>query len=273
MLMKMNQWLRASKYINYNRLATANYSKVRASSLIAQGVWEIFSCSKVTPSLAGGVECNLCGWTGKKFVNFYTGYDHVYKNAVCPQCYSHPRHRSYSLILQQILSGLNGKAKTLHFAPEHHIQQVITSFANVDYLSVDIDHHKAMRREDIKNLSFKDHSFDVIICIHVFEHIDDDKRAMAEIYRVLKPGGVALLDVPIDLERAVTYEDDTITTPEARTKAFWQWDHVRLYGRDYSQKLRDIGFQVQERHYVQEQSSDYVKKYGLEVAPNFVCSK
>jgi SAM-dependent methyltransferase len=264
--------LRVSKYANYNRLTTGSYSKVASAAIVAGGVLEALSCS-LFARISESVECNICGWRGRRFLNFHTGYGHVYRHAVCPSCYSHPRHRSYAISLREILSRSTSKLKVLHFAPEPQIARLLAAYQNVDYLSVDIDHRKAMRAEDIRALSFADDSFDVIICIHVFEHIEEDKRAMQEVCRVLRPGGVALLDVPIDATRSFTYEDDSITSPEERTKAFWQWDHVRLYGLDYPQKLKANGFVVDEKRYIESLNPELIRKHGLEVMPNYVCSK
>jgi SAM-dependent methyltransferase len=143
----------------------------------------------------------------------------------------------------------------------------------VEYLSVDIDYRKAMRKEDITDLSFNDESFDLIICIHVLEHILDDNRAMREIYRVLKRDGCALLDVPIDRSNPRTYEDYSITKPEARAQAFWQWDHVRLYGLDYKEKLGLVGFHVKEDFYIKSLGEANMARYGMESGPSYLCFK
>jgi SAM-dependent methyltransferase len=270
--MNTKRLLKISSYANYNRLSTGNYSRLQSAALIAGGMFEVLASSGFGRRSAD-VECNVCHWRGRKFINFHTGYGHVYRNAVCPSCYSHPRHRSYSISLREIFATADRRLKVLHFAPEIQIVRMLEGYKHIDYLSVDIDHRKAMRREDIQNLSFRDDSFDVIICIHVFEHIEDDRKAMEEVFRVLKPGGVALLDVPIDMTRAQTYEDASITTPEERTRAFWQWDHLRLYGRDYPDKLRLAGFVVEEKDYISSMRPEQIEKYGLELMPNFICSK
>ncbi len=272
MPMKMKRLLNVSNYANYNRLATGKYSKLSSAVLLAGGVLEALSCSAF-PSENAGVECNICNWRGRKFIDFHTGYGHVYKDAVCPECFSHPRHRSYGFSLRELFAAASAKLKVLHFAPEPQIGRLLAAYGNLDYLSVDIDHRRAMRREDIQSLSFADDSFDVIICIHVFEHIKDDRKAMQEVFRVLRRGGTALLDVPIDPSRSTTYEDDSITTPEERTKAFWQWDHLRLYGRDYPDKLRSVGFTVEERTPIEATGSELIKRHGLEFMPNFFCFK
>lgn len=265
------QLVRTSQHINYNRLSTTSFSPAKRLALLAAGVMEAARCQALLKRRAK-VECNLCGWQGRSFINFYTGYGHVYPKAVCPSCYSHPRHRSYAFSLEKLLNS-NGKKKVLHFSPERMITEIICSYADIDYLSVDIDHTKAMRKEDITALSFPSNSFDYIVCVHVFEHISDDRKAMDEVYRVLKPGGVALLDVPIDHNREETYEDWSITSPEERTKAFWQWDHVRLYGRDYPQKLRAVGFSVKEDQLISHLPEHQRTRFGLEAEPNYLCTK
>ncbi|HEU4654470.1 MAG TPA: methyltransferase domain-containing protein [Steroidobacteraceae bacterium] len=270
--MDLKRLVRASSYANYNRLSTRRYSKLSTAAIIAAGTLEAWS-SAAKPKSDAGVECNICHWRGRRFIDFHTGYGHVYRDSVCPSCFSHPRHRSYAFVMEEIFSRATRSLKVLHFAPEPQITRLLRGQPSVEYLSVDIDPLRAMRREDICNLSFKDNSFDAIVCIHVLEHIDDDKRAMSELYRVLTPNGVALLDVPIDWSRERTYEDPSITSPEERTKAFWQWDHVRLYGRDYPNKLRAAGFVVEEKQYIQNLGANRAQRFGLEVMPSFVCTK
>jgi SAM-dependent methyltransferase len=270
--MDVRRLMRVSNYANYNRLSTGRYSKFGAAAILAAGALEAWSSSSRSDRNKN-VECNICRWRGRRFIDFHTGYGHVYRDAMCPVCFSHPRHRSYAFVLNQLFSAGRRIGKVLHFAPEPQIVQLLRTYRNIDYLSVDIDHRRAMRKEDILNLSFPENSFDVIICIHIFEHIDDDAKAMKEVYRVLKPNGIALLDVPIDWEREQTYEDPAVTTPEARTREFWQWDHVRLYGRDYPSKLRATGFSVEESTYIHALGEAMIRRHGLELMPSFVCYK
>ncbi len=265
----MKRLIKASKYVNYNRISTSNYSKFKQFVILFSSVIEIFKKQSFYNSKSN-VECNLCHWRGSQFVNFYTGYGHVYRDAVCPRCYSHPRHRSYAISIKDALSSFGGdEIKVLHFSPESQITEILCADKRVKYLSVDIDHRKAMRKEDIRALSFRDNSFDFIVCMHVFEHIDQDKKAMREVHRVLKSNGVALLDVPIDYTRADTYEDSSITSPEERTKEFLQWDHLRLYGRNYPNVLASQGFRVEVKDVIQELGSQFVKKHNLESASNY----
>ena len=116
--------------------------------------------------------------------------------------------------------------------------------------------------------------FDVVFCNHVLEHIIDDKKAMSELYRVLKPSGLGIFQIPQDLSLIKTYEDFSITSKEERKKHFGQYDHVRIYGKDYFDRLRDVGFKVEEVDYSKLLSEDLITKYCLvkgEILP--VCSK
>jgi len=266
----MQSLMRVSQHTRYHAIATNRSSFIKKWHQLSLGMFDAYSAHAGKKN----VECPLCGWTGRHFVDFHTGYDFVCKKTVCPGCFSHPRHRSYKYTLEKMLAEFSqDKVKVLHFAPEKIITELLCRHPKVDYLSVDIDHRRAMRKEDITRLSFGDNQFDLIICIHVLEHIVDDTKAMQELLRVLKPSGKALLDVPIDFDRATTYEDWTITSPEARTKAFWQWDHVRLYGRDFSEKLRNAGFTVTEDRHITAKGSDLIQRQGLEDSVNYIGSK
>ncbi|HSM63218.1 MAG TPA: methyltransferase domain-containing protein, partial [Gillisia sp.] len=126
----------------------------------------------------------------------------------------------------------------------------------------------------ICNLPFEDNSFDFILCNHVLEHIPDDTKAMKELYRILKKGGTAILQIPQDLSREHTFEDNSITSRKERAKIFGQYDHVRVYGRDYFDKLRSIGFKVREVDYTNELTASEIDIYRLaqgEIIP--VCTK
>ena len=112
-------------------------------------------------------------------------------------------------------------------------------------------------------MSFKNDTFDLIICNHVLEHITDDRTAMSEIYRVLKKGGLGILQVPIDKDLEKTYEDKTLVSKKQRAKHFGQYDHVRIYGRDYKDRLENNGFIVNFIDYTREIEDDLIYKYGL----------
>ncbi|WP_269685711.1 class I SAM-dependent methyltransferase [Flavobacterium lacustre] len=168
----------------------------------------------------------------------------------------------------------NSALKVLHFAPEQAFYKLFRNQKNLEYTTTDLFSPLADVKADICNLPFEDNQYDVILCNHVLEHIPDDTKAMQELYRVLKPGGMAILQIPQDLSRATTFADDSITDQKERAKIFGQYDHVRIYGRDYFDKLRSIGFKVVEEDYTNKIAPELVEKYCLakgEIIP--VCFK
>ena len=158
-------------------------------------------------------------------------------------------------------------------APEYIIQKFLRSIPNLDYISADLNSSLAMVKMDITNISCKDNSFDVILCYHVLEHIIDDRKAMRELFRVLKPGGWAILQSPMDLKRNKTFEDSHVVLPQDRERIFGQSDHVRIYGRDYKDRLEKAGFTVKVDSYVKELGVDMIKKYCLGKEDIYFCTK
>ena len=151
----------------------------------------------------------------------------------------------------------------LHFAPEQCFIKRFRNLKNLDYTTTDLVSPIADVKADICNLPFDDNSYDIILCNHVLEHIPDDTKAMQELHRVLKPNGMAILQIPQELDRENTFEDDSITDKKERAKIFGQYDHVRIYGRDYFDKLRSIGFKVEEVDYTSKLSEKDISKYCL----------
>ena len=196
----------------------------------------------------------------RKFLPY--GYEVQRQNVLSPSTLSLERHRLLWLYLTNETNFFTSKKKVLHMAPE---QCFLTRFRklNHDYVTADIDSPIADVTADIINLPFNDNSFDVIFCNHVLEHVQDDTKAMKELFRVMKKGGMGIFQVPQDLNRDVTFEDNSITNPKERAKIFGQYDHVRVYGRDYFDKLRSIGFEVKEVNYSQKISSKLSSKYRL----------
>lgn len=163
--------------------------------------------------------------------------------ARCPICRSLERHRLIRLYFANKTNLLDGRPKKLlHVAPEIELSQWLQNVPNIDYLSADLMSPRAMVKMDITDIQYPDASFDVVYCSHVLEHVSDDRQAMREFFRVLKPGGWGILQVPVTAP--VTFEDPTVTSPEERTRLFGQHDHVRRYGPDYVDRLRDAGFDV-----------------------------
>lgn len=165
-------------------------------------------------------------------------------NARCPVCYSVDRERLLYLYLQHKTSLFKQKTKLLHVAPERALSSFIKKHIRIDYLTADLCSDGVMVKMDITHIEYPDNHFDAIICNHVLEHIIDDRKAMRELYRVLKPNGWGILQVPISHTLTETYEDASAITPEERENKFGQCDHVRIYASDYLDRLKEVGFQV-----------------------------
>ena len=242
---------------------------------------------------------------GKSFKMFLPyGYGNQRNNVLSPSTLSLERHRLLWLYLQNETDFFNSELvseskqinsestisnnkriilrdteigsalKVLHFAPEQEFYKRFKKQKNIEYTTTDLLSPLADVKSDICNLPFQDNHYDVILCNHVLEHIPNDTKAMQELYRVLKPGGMAILQIPQDLSRAITFSDNSIVDQKERAKIFGQYDHVRVYGRDYFNKLRSIGFKVVEEDYTSKITPELVTKYCLakgEIIP--VCFK
>ena len=220
-------------------------------------------------SLSSDRECTICGWTGHSFMR------RSYPNKpvdclVCPSCGSYERHRFAYFALKDTLA--DHAEKTLHIAPERCLEPWLRSISG-EYLSVDLSSKSAMERMDITDLKLQDDRFSLIWCSHVLEHIEDDRKAMAEFFRVLRPSGLAVILVPVYGEK--TYEDSEIKSPQERLKHFKQEDHVRLYGSDIESRLIDTGFKVDVLR-LSNIPARSVVKHALEYPSTkeiFLCSK
>ncbi len=221
---------------------------------------------------------------GKSFRKFLPyGYGIQRPNVLSPSTLSLERHRLLWLYLNdetdflrpELDSGsrkilrkdskdteTSSVIKVLHMAPEQCFLKRFRKL-NHDYITADLYSPIADVKADITKLPFEDDSFDVVFCNHVLEHIPDDTKAMQELYRVMKKGGMGIFQIPQDLNRETTFEDDSITDPKERAKIFGQYDHVRIYGRDYFDKLRSIGFTVDEVNYTKKLSAELSDKYRL----------
>lgn len=201
---------------------------------------------------------------GKSFRAFLPyGYENPRENVLSPSTLSLERHRLLWLYLKNETDFFTKDQKALHFAPEQAFHKRFKQLNNIDYTTTDLNSPLAEVKADICNLPFGDDTFDVILCNHVLEHIPDDTKAMQELFRILKPEGWGIFQIPQDLKREETFEDDSITDRKERAKIFGQYDHVRIYGRDYFDKLRSIGFKVEEVDYTQKLSKKEVEQYRL----------
>ena len=203
------------------------------------------------------------GKSYRKFLPY--GYGKQRGNALSPGTLSLERHRQMWLYLQNETDFFTQNYKVLHIAPEQEFLRKFKKMKNLDYTSADLFSPIVDVKADILDLPFEDESFDVIFCNHVLEHIIDDKKAMSELYRVMKKGGWGILQVPMKNSLEKTYEDCTITDPKERQKHFGQYDHVRWYGMDYFERLKSVGFSVDINFYSQKFSKEEKKRFGLNV--------
>jgi len=212
---------------------------------------------------------------GKGFKRFLPyGYRKQRPNVLSPSTLSLERHRLLWLYLQKETTFFEKELKVLHMAPEQCFLSIFKKMKNLDYTTADLYSPIVDVKADILDLPFEDELFDFVLCNHVLEHIENDTKAMSELFRVLKPGGIGIFQIPQDLSLEQTYEDSSITSPEERAAHFGQYDHVRIYGKDYFDRLRKVGFKVNEIDYSAKLSPDLVEKYCLakgEILP--VCTK
>lgn len=185
------------------------------------------------------------------------------ENALAPDSMSLERHRLMWLFLQQKTNFFTDKLKFLHIAPEFCFLNLFKKMRNLEYITGDLISPWADVKMDVHDIPFNDNEFDVVICNHVLEHVKDDKKVMKEFYRVMNKGGWGIFQVPIDKNNKLTIEDPLITDPKDRERLYWQSDHLRLYGLDYSKKLQKAGFKVTESNFINELENELVNKYAL----------
>jgi SAM-dependent methyltransferase len=183
--------------------------------------------------------CNVCGYRGR----FQAAGKPRRIDARCPRCGSAERYRLLALWLERHGADL-GNAKVLHFAPEAGVAGMLKKRVG-HYESADIAAGRADRVLNIEAIAVPDASYDCIVCSHVLEHVDDSK-ALREIHRVLRPGGIALIMLPVIEGWARTYENPAVTSPEDRKRHYGQADHVRYYGADIRERIRAAGFKLEE---------------------------
>ncbi len=211
------------------------------------------------------------GKSYRKFLPY--GYQKQRPNVLSPGTLSLERHRLLWLYFDRETDFFDFAADVLHIAPEQAFIKRFRQLNHRSYITSDLNSPLADVQADICNLPFSDQQFDWVVCNHVLEHIPSDKIAMQEIFRVLKPGGTAILQVPLRLDQN-TFEDDRITDPKERAQVFGQYDHVRIYGKDYQERLEQIGFQVKMLAYAEQLTSEEQTRYAVpanEIIP--ICTK
>ncbi len=219
-----------------------------------------FLFSKIVSRFYKGTkhQCPICENNFRKMLPYGNkGID----NRLCPSCLSLERHRLLWLYLKTETNFFTEKTKLLHIAPEQPFLKRFKSMKNLEYTTADLVSPIADVKLDIQNMPFGEKEFDVVFANHVLEHIPDENKAICEVYRVLKPGGWAIMQVPLDINRTKTYEDASITSEKDREIHFGQYDHLRLHGLDFAKRLEDGGFEVE--------ALDIVTKIGKEKADYF----
>ncbi len=208
------------------------------------------------------VQCTVCEKTYKKFLPY--GRINPRSNALCPNCLSLERHRLIWYYLKHRTSFFTEKLHVLHIAPEACFIDRFEKIHGNGYITADIESPLAKVKMDIHQIPFEENTFDVVLCNHVLEHVENDIQAVSEIQRVLKPGGFAILQVPFFHPLpAETIEDPTITDKREREKLFGQDDHVRKYGLDYPKRLERAGLKVEEIDLFKMLSEAEVNRFGF----------
>ena len=218
------------------------------------------------------VFCNCCNHSFIIFLPF-GGASIKRQNALCPNCLSLERHRLLLHYLSNETNLFTKSLSVLHLAPERTLHGILSHKQELTYTPGDLfpeKYPKGTLKVDATDIPFDENYFDVVLCNHVLEHIPEDQKAINEIFRVLKPGGWAVLQVPMDKSLEQSYEDPTITTPAARKQAFGQIDHVRLYGLDYYKRLEQAGFKVHVEDYSEKFSDQDIFKYGFRSSDDII---
>ena len=212
--------------------------------------------------------CPICETRLKTFLALHRPY-----HRWCPVCRSLQRPRLGWLFLNGPEVNISRPSiSMLHIAPEPALAARLMTLENLDYLSADLFDPKAMVRMDITDIQYPDHTFDLIYCSHVLEHVSDDRKALREFLRILKPGGKAIILVPI--QGQLTFEDASITDPVERERVYGQHDHVRSYGLDFPERLEDAGFRVQQIRPQSLASQEEIERMGLPADETiFLCLK
>ena len=185
------------------------------------------------------------------------------ENVTCQYCGANDRVRYVDFIISRYTDIYSGKNSVLHIAPEKSIESKIRKNEKCEYITGDLDPNLAEIQVDVTNMQFNDKSFDYIIMNHVFEHINDEKKAISEIKRCLKNNGKLIFSIPVNLDEK-TFEDSTLTSVEDRINYYGQSDHVRLYGYDYIERFENFGIKITEYIASNILTKRMIEKYNVQ---------
>lgn len=227
---------------------------------------------RALPFVGNRYVCPCCGWKLRAFTHGGTSLK-VRQLGYCPRCNSKARHRRIWLFLEQNTNLFSERLNLLQVSPNYSLSRRLSSMPNLNYVGTEKYYRPNISiKMDLTATSISSSTFDAILCNHVLEHIAEDRKAIQELYRVLKPGGWAVISVPIRLDQK-TFEDPTITSPQERERFFGETVHVRYYGYDLVDRLEAGGFKVT-LDLGKDVPEETRKKYGLRDDENiFYCTK
>jgi len=218
--------------------------------------------------------CPICKFKASKFLPYGKDYEAIKKykivgmgfrqNAICPNCFSKDRERLSYLFLEKLINekSINYSSKIIHFSPEISLEKNFFRKYFSNYFTADIIKNKSDFIIDLQNFNFKEKNFDLVICNHVLEHIENDIKALENIYSILKPGGIAILQAPLSTIIDVDFKKEDAISDIDRLNFYGQSDHVRIYSeKNYLQKIKNIGFNLNINEMIIEKN--YLPSYGL----------
>lgn len=244
---------------------------------LLSGIWRrvLCFCARIP---TGNHECVICKKSFLRFLPYRDGSQGVptlmkvlegvgsdVDNFSCPWCFSHDRERHLFLYMKEagLFSFVKAK-RVLHFAPEPHISRLVEETEPELLIKCDLyPWARDMVKVDLLSLPYSDGYFDLLIANHVLEHVEDDRRALSEIVRVLKPGGYAILQTPYSAALEHTWEDSGISSREARLEAYGQEDHVRLFGRDIFERFAHQGLESKVKLHEELLKNYSPRRFGL----------
>ena len=240
----------------YRQIKTALKSILPESLLF--GLEPVMRSIYSVPFKGEGYHCPICNTNLKKWIPINNASDNL-----CPACGSIARTRLMTSLLFDAPFYLEKQAwSVLHFSPSRPLKRLLRKYPKLDYVSTDYESQYEDRNYDITSIPEPDNRFDLIICFHVLEHIPDDRKAMEELYRIVKPGGTVLLQTPF--QEGETYEDSNITSEVDREKHFGQKDHVRIYGlNDFVARLQNVGFKIDKQNAIDLIGEEKVNRLAI----------